>query len=480
MATKLSGIDSSFLNLENETCPMHVMGVLLLDPEGMEGGYSFDKLVGMMSSRIHLMPQLRRRFVGAPLNLDHGQWIEDPDFQITDHVTREDLAEPADWRTLEARVGEVSGRLLDRDRPLWQMVVIEGVDGTTVPGMGPDEGALVAVVTKMHHAIIDGVSGADLMVHMFDLSPEVREVDPPDEEFAGEAPPNDLLLLGEAVVSNVQNPIRFIGELAKSAGTLAKSAVAARGKREKSGLGLTAPKVPWTGALSDRRAVALGRSSLDDMKVVRKAFDTKVNDVILAATTIALREYLEWLDAVPDRPLAAAVPIALQKPEGEERQANELATMLSPLPVQLDDPVAVLLHIAEATRASKELTHAVGAPNMMEWAGFTTPRLLNVFSGLYAKLRLADLHPPIQNLVVSNVPGPPLELWVAGAKVRGVFPMGPVLPGAGLNLTILSNMGNVDLGIMADAATVPEPHRIADGFTRAVLALRSAADAKLG
>ncbi len=476
MSEKLSGIDSSFLNLENATCPMHVMGVLLLDPEGMQGGYSFDKLVAMMGQRIHLMPQLRRRFVEVPLNLDHGRWIEDPNFQIDHHVTREALPAPADWRLLEARVGEISGTLLDRTQPLWEMIVIEGVDASSVTGLEATN-PLVAVVTKMHHAIIDGVSGADLMVHMFDLSEEVREVDPPDQPFAGEERPNDFRLLGEAAVNNVQNPIRFIGELARSAGSLAKAATSSRGKREKSGLGLTAPKVPWTGALSTTRTVALGRSSLDDMKLIRRAFDTKVNDVILAATTLALRDYLLWLDALPDRPLAAAVPIALQKPEGEERLANELATMLSPLPVQLEDPVEILAHIAAATQASKELTHAVGAPNMMQWAGFTTPRLLNVFTGMYAKLRLANLHPPIHNLVVSNVPGPPLELWVAGGKVKGVFPMGPVMPGAGLNLTILSNMGNVDLGIMADAVTVPEAHRIAHGFEAGVQRLKAAIDA---
>nr|WHV03889.1 putative wax ester synthase/acyl-CoA:diacylglycerol acyltransferase [uncultured bacterium] len=469
MAEKLSGIDSSFLALENATCPMHVMGVLLLDPEGMDGGYSFDTLIGMLTARIHLMPQLRRRLVQAPFDLDHGRWIEDPDFDVARHVRRVDAGATAtetgtvpSWSWLEGLVGAASASRLDRTRPLWEMIVVEGVTGLD----GTD--GLVAVVTKMHHAIIDGVSGADLMVHMFDLSAEVRDVEPPDEAWVGEDQPSSLLMLGDAVVNQVTNPIRLIGELAKSAGSLATSARSAVGKRKESGLGLTAPAVPWTGALSERRSVALGRSSLDDMKTIKAAYACKINDVILAATTLALRDYLIWMDALPDRPLAAAVPIALQRPEGEERRANELATMLSPLPVQLEDPVEVLHVIAAATRASKELVHAVGAPNMMEWAGFTAPRLLNVFSGLYAKLRLADLHPPIQNVVVSNVPGPPLELWVAGAKVVGVFPMGPVLPGAGLNLTILSNMGNVDLGIMADAETVPEVHRIADGFTNGV------------
>ncbi len=469
MAEKLSGIDSSFLSLENETCPMHVMGVLLLDPSGMEGGYTFDKLVGMLADRIHLMPQLRRRLVQAPFDLDHGRWIEDPDFDLASHVTRVDAEARAgevgtvpNWAWLEGLVGEASATLLPRDRPLWEMLVVEGV--TSFDGR-PD---MVAVVTKMHHAIIDGVSGADLMVHLFDLSPEVREVEPPDEAWVGEDEPSDLSMLADAVVSNVRNPIRMIGELSRSAGSLATSARSAVGKRRESGLGLTAPKVPWNGALSSRRAVALGRASLDDLKAIKSAYACKVNDVILAATTLSLRSYLDWLGFVPQRPLAAAVPIALQAPEGEERRANELATMLAPLPVQIEDPVEVLHRIAGATQASKELTHAVGAPNMMEWAGFTTPRLLNVFSGLYAKLRLADLHPPIQNLVVSNVPGPPLELWVAGARVEGVFPMGPVLPGAGLNITILSNMGNVDIGVMADAETVPEVHRIAEGFTHGV------------
>jgi len=466
MAQQLTGIDSSFLSLESRTSPMHVMGVLLLDPSGMEGGYSFDKLITMMFDRIHLMPQLRRKLVEVPLGIDHAHWIEDADFDLTRHVRRVDVVAPGNMRALEGMVGEMAGTLLPRQYPLWEMVVVEGVqDG--------DKDGLVAVVSKMHHAIIDGVSGADLMVHMFDLSPEVRKVDAPEEGFEGETPPSHFALFGKAVVNQATAPARFIGEVAKNLPGIGKTAVNVVAKRRDTKLGMTAPKTPWNGALSDKRAVAFARSSLDDMKAIRKEHGCKINDVILAATTLALRDYLIEEDALPDRPLAAAVPVALQKPEGQERLVNELATLLAPLPVQLDDPVEILKRIQAATTASKELVNAVSAPGMMEWAGFVAPRLLNVFMGMYSKFEMADLHPPIQNIVVSNVPGPPIELWVAGAKVHAVIPMGPVMPGAGLNLTVLSNMGNVDVGIMADAKMVPEPWRIAEGFPRAIQTLKA-------
>lgn len=453
---QLTGMDSAFVALENEHHPMHVLGVLILDPSGMAGGYSFEKFRQMLLDRIHLMPQLRRRLIEVPLGLDHAHWQEYPDFDVDDHLRHVQLDPPGDRRTLEAFVGELAGELLDRSKPLWEMDVVEGLDN-----------GHVAVVTKMHHATIDGVSGADLMVHLFDLSPEVRDVEPPNDEWQPDDAPSRARLLSKAVVTQATNPLRMARQAGRSAGDLIRGARTTLAKRRESNVPLPAPKVRWSGALSTTRSVAFARTSLDDMKAIKAHHGGKINDVILAATTGALRSYLEWLGELPERALVASVPIAI-KQDDEDRVANQMATMFAPLPVHLEDPVAQLREISASTQASKELTEAMGATQLMDWAELTAPRLLNVFSHAFARLRLGDVLPALHNVVVSNVPGPPLELWVAGAKVEAVYPMGPLLPGAGLNVTALSNMGNVDVGIIGDAESCPELWRVADAFPAAV------------
>ena len=172
MAERLSGMDSSFLSLETAQMPQHVMGVMVLDPTGMEGGYSFDLFRQVLLDRIHLMKPLRKRYVEVPLGLDHGVWVDDADFDVDDHLHHVQLEAPATRRDLEQFVGGVAAPVLDRSRPLWDMWVVEGL-----------EDGRVAVVTKMHHSTMDGVTGADLMAHLFDLTPEPRDVEPPTAAF---------------------------------------------------------------------------------------------------------------------------------------------------------------------------------------------------------------------------------------------------------------------------------------------------------
>lgn len=464
---RLSGLDATFLYMETPTTPMHVMGVLLLDTSTAPDGYSFEKVRGLLESRIHLMPAFRRRLVSVPFGLAHPVWIEDGDFDLDNHLRRIGAPPPGDLRALERVVGDVAGRTLDRSKPLWEMWVVEGLS---------DERA--AVVTKIHHSAIDGTSGADVMIHLLDLTPEIAAPSPPEEAFLGEPVPSDVRLLRGALAAQAGVPLRAARAVGKLAGNALRTArsYASASTRASAPPPFSAPRTRFSGALSSKRAVAFGGASLDDLKEIKAAFDGKVNDVVLAIATHSLRGYLEWLDELPDRPLVAASPISIRAEVTDGREsANQVSNMLVPLPVHLKDPARQLRAIIESTKRSKELANAIGAETLMDWAEFLAPRLFTTGMRLYSSMRLGDVHRPALNVIVSNVPGPPVPLYSAGARILAIYPMGPLMPGAGINITVLSNMGNVDFGVIADAETVPEVWRIADGLRDGVDALLRAA-----
>jgi diacylglycerol O-acyltransferase / wax synthase len=461
---RLSGMDATFLYLETPEMHMHVIGVLLLDTS-TSGGYSFEKVKKMVEDRIHLMPSFRRRLVTVPFGLGHPVWIDDPTFDVSNHLLRIGAPPPGDQRALAEVVGEIASRALDRNKPLWEMWVVEGL-----------EGGQAAVVTKMHHATIDGASGADLMVHLLDLTPEVAAKPKPDETFVGERKPSDFALLRGALVTQVANPVRMVGAMGRAAGSALKTirAMTRRGDA-RAAAPFMAPRLRMSGALTPHRSVAFGQASLDDLKEIKNAFGAKVNDVVLAISTHALRSYLLSIGELPDKPLVAACPISVRKEGVERDSANQVSNMLVPLPVATEDAASQLEIITEATKRSKELANAIGAETLMDWAEFLAPRLFTSAMRIYSGSRLPDLHPPALNCIVSNVPGPPVPLYTAGARIRAIYPMGPLLPGAGVNITVLSNMGNVDFGVIACRDTVPEVWRIADGLAEGVSLLLKAA-----
>ena len=462
---RLSGMDATFLYLETPEMHMHVIGVLLLDTTTTPAGYSFEKVRKMVDDRIHLMPSFRRRLVTVPFGLGHPVWIDDPTFDVENHLLRIGAPPPGDQRALAEVVGEIASRALDRSKPLWEMWVVEGL-----------EGGQAAIVTKMHHATIDGASGADLMVHLLDLTPEVAEKPKPDRPFLGERKPSEFALLGGALLTQVANPVRMVGAMGRAAGSALKTvrAMTRRGD-SRAAAPFMAPRLSMSRALTPHRSVAFGQASLDDLKEIKNAFGAKVNDVVLAISTHALRSYLLSIGELPDKPLVAACPISVRKEGVDRDSANQVSNMLVPLPVQTEDAASQLEIITEATKRSKELANAIGAETLMDWAEFLAPRLFTSAMRIYSGSRLPDLHPPALNCIVSNVPGPPVPLYTAGARILAIYPMGPLLPGAGVNITILSNMGNVDFGVIACRDTVPEVWRIADGLAEGVSLLLKAA-----
>jgi WS/DGAT/MGAT family acyltransferase len=454
---RLSGTEAAFLYLETPSTHMHVTGTLVLDPGSLEGRETFAEVRRLMEERLHLLPPFRRRLVQVPLGAAHPVWIEDPDFDLDDHLQRWELPAPGSRAELEELVGELAGQPLERTRPLWHMDVVEGL-----------EDGRIAVVARIHHAAIDGVSGAELMASLFDLTPEIAPVPPPDEPWVPEPMPTDAALLAGAVGEGARSPLRLMSALSGSL----RSFVSRAGRTSTAPRvrPFSAPRTPFTGAVTPRRSVAFGRSSLADVRAVGSAVGATVNDVLLGATTSSLRSYLIQHEALPDGPLVAAMPISARG-EGEVELGVQVSVMLVPLPVHLGDPLARLREINAHTSALKADRAARGGDSLADWAELTPPALLSGVARLYSGARLADVHPPIHNLVVSSIPGPPVPLFIAGATLEATYPMGPLIEGSGLNITVLTNLGNVDVGIIACPDLVPEVAELARGFEAGVAEL---------
>jgi WS/DGAT/MGAT family acyltransferase len=464
----MAGMDAAFLYLETPSQLAHIVGTVVLDPSTAPEPFDKPRLTALLRERIHLLQPFRRRLVEVPFNLAHPVWIEDPDFDVESHIHETTLRAPGSMHELAALVGDIASRPIDRTRPLWEIWLVDGL-----------EGGDVAMVTKMHHAAIDGITGADIMANLFDLAPDADPPPPPEVPWEPDPVPNDLELTIGAMRHVVTNPVRMARMVRRTTRTALDVVQQARSggpEAPSPALPFGAPRVRWSGSITPHRVVAFGGAQLDDLKFTKSTFGTTVNDVVLAACTLTLRDYLLAHDDLPDQPLICSVPVSVHG-QVDSDVVNQVSAMFVRLPVQLDDPVEVLRTIHAETKAAKVMQQAIGADTLQDAAQFLPPTLFNQAMRVYSGLHLADRHAPVHNLVISNVPGPPIPLYAAGARIKGVIPFGPLLEGAGLNITVLSNMGNVDFGVIACRELVPDVWDIADGFGVAVATYRAAAEA---
>ncbi|MHB8438637.1 MAG: WS/DGAT/MGAT family O-acyltransferase [Acidimicrobiales bacterium] len=443
---RLSGLDAAFLYLETSSLHMHVSMAAIFDPTTVPGGYSYDKVRALVGSRLAQAPIFRRRLVEVPLQLGHPYWVDDPYFDLDYHMRRAALPAPGGLDELAEFVGDVCSRQLDRSKPLWEMYVVEGLDQ-----------GHIAVVTKIHHCTIDGVSGAELLGELFDL--EAAPVPRPTAEAGGtpKGLPSDLTLVTQALATRLTRPLG-IARLAWRTGRAVLDVRKVRGRNEDSAhaaLPLTTPRTSLNQSITAHRKVAFASISLDDVKRIKNALQSTVNDVVLAICTGALRRYLLDGDELPDDPLVATVPVSVQSTTEHQTSANKVSAMFVALPCQEADPVKRLLTIRDSTKGAKEEHKALGAEVLMNWAEHATPNLFSAAARAYTRFKLAEHHRPIHSLVISNVPGPDFPLFLGGAELVAGFPLGPVMDGAGLNITVMSYRGVLNWGFMACRETVP-------------------------
>lgn len=451
-------MDAAFLALETPELPMHVVGVLILDPAG-GADFSVKRLRQVVAERLHLMPPFCRRLIDVPLSLDKPYWHYDTAIDLDEHVVEETLA-TGDLRALGELVGTIASRPLDRSRPLWELHV--------VTGLADDK---VALIAKVHHSTLYGAAGAEFIAQLLDLSPEGSDApEPPSGEST--PPPGRLDLLRRTAVANIRRPWR-IGRLVVSGGRGAVGTARSLGglvrRHGRAALPTLAPSTPISGPLTETREAAFTALSLDDAKAVKEAAGVKLNDVVLAVVAIALRRYLTARDAVPDRPLACGVPV--NAGEGGSAGTNTLATMSVALPVSDLPPRELLAAVYDATVAAKAFIDVIGMSGLAELAEVTPPAMLTMVSWLNRTFGLESMQPPLANLVVSNVMGPPIPLYLAGALVESIYPLGPLLPGVGMNLTVLSNLDRLDVGVMACPDVVEDVWELVEALPGALAEL---------
>ena len=463
---RLSGLDTAFLYLETPTVHMTVQAVMLLDTSTVPGGYSFEKIKGHLQSRLPQLPEFRRRLASVPFDLHRPVWFDDPDFDFDYHVRHIAVPSPGSAKQVADIVGDIASRSLDRSRPLWEFWVIEGVEGGTV-----------AIVARMHHATIDGVSGSSLLTTILDLEADPGE-QPVVDAFTPEHKPSDVELVQHAILSRLRRPLPLALALAMPA-VLRAAVGITRVRRDPNkpsgGTPFNTPRTPWNAPLTPHRRVAFASVSLDEVKEMKNAFGCTVNDIVLATATGALRRYLSEYDTVPDQPLLAACPVSVRTDETEHiESANKVSSMFVPLPTHLDDVEDQIALIRDATKGAKEEHLAMGARTLLELGELAGPRTF----GLAARLLggLAARGPVPINLVISNVPGPPFPLYLGGARVVSMLPLGPAIEGAGLNVTVLSYIDRIDWGFIACRELAPHlqdmAHAVEDAHAELLKAAR--------
>ncbi len=449
---RLSGMDTAFLYLETPTAHMQVHAVMVLDPSTVPGGYSFEKIRAHLASRLPLLPEFRRRLAFVPFDLHRPVWFDDPHFDFDYHIRRIAVPSPGSIDQVADIVGDIAGRVLDRSRPLWEFWVIEGVENDAV-----------VVVARMHHATIDGVSGSSLVTSILDLEPNPVAASPTNDDWNPEHKPSDLELVRHALISRLRRPILLAVALAIP-DLLRGAAGITRVRRDASlpsgGTPFNTPHTPWNAPLTPHRRVAFASVSLDEVKSIKDAFGCTVNDVVLATATGALRRHLQRFDALPDRPLLAACPVSVRNDETADiDSANKVSAMFVSLPTHLDEVEAQIAHIRDTTKGAKEEHRAIGARTILELGELAGPLSFGLASRLLGGLASSRTVPI--NLVISNVPGPSFPLYLGGARLVSMLPLGPPIEGAGLNITVLSYLDQIDWGFIACREHVPRLHDMA-------------------
>jgi WS/DGAT/MGAT family acyltransferase len=450
---RLTALDASFLHQEGPSSHMHVGAIARFEGPPPP----FAELLDMLRMRLHLVPRYRQRLQIPPAGTGRPLWIDDPTFNLEYHVRRTALPRPGTERQLLRLTARIFSQQLDRDRPLWELWMVEGLE---------DGG--FALISKSHHAMIDGVAGVDIAQVLFDLSPAPAEIDHPDEAWSPEPEPSHARVLAAGTLgllrTGVRTAVHAAGALRDPGAAIHAAREAAEGLGEIVWAGLNpAPETPLNVEIGPHRRYAVVRTDLRDFKTVKAAFGGTVNDVVLTVVSGALREWLRSRSVRTEGlELRALVPVSIRGTQDRGALGNRIAAMRGPLPVYIEDPVERLAAVRATMDGLKESKQAVGAEVLANVQNFAPPTVLAQASRLNFSTRLF-------NLLVTNVPGPQFPLYVLGRELLDVFPVAFLPRDHALAIAIMSYNGQMAFGLLGDYDAMPDIDELADGI-RASLA----------
>ncbi len=452
--SRLTALDHSFLQLETRTTHMHVGACAVFD--GTPPAY--EDLVAAIENRLHLVPRYRQRLAAVPLHQGRPVWVEDPHFRLPFHVRHTALPQPGSDDQLRRLAGRIFSQALDRGRPLWEMWLVEGVHGDRF-----------ALLSKTHHALIDGISGLDIASVLFDTEPAPPPIGP-GPRWAPRPLPSAAQLMADALTERVTRPLDVLGTVGAltrgPAGVLGRASGALAGLGALTSAGLeAAPRTPFNVPIGPHRRFTWVEASLEGFRHVKRVHGTTINDVILSVVAGGLGRHLRRHGFPTDGlVLKALVPVSIRDPDERGVLGNRLAAMWAPLPVGVSDPVGRLQVIAEAMHGIKRSGQAVGARTLSQLAGFASPTLVAQAARLQARQRLF-------NLVVTNVPGPQQPLYLLGRPMRAIYPLVPLAANTALGIAALSYHGRVHFGLNADYDALADLDSLADDLAAEIAAV---------
>jgi WS/DGAT/MGAT family acyltransferase len=456
---RLTAIDASFLAQERANSHMHVGAVMLF--EGPPPSYR--DCVNHIRARLHLVPRYRQKLAVPPLETGRPLWVDDPTFNLEYHVRHTALPQPGSEEQLRALAARIHSQRLDRTKPLWELWIVQGLEGNRF-----------ALIAKTHHALVDGVSGVDLATVLFDLSPVPQPVPHEGEPWVPEPEPTTAELVARGLAGLARAPLGLAsGALAAATrpqATLDAAREAVEGIAEVAWAALNpAPSTPLNVPIGPHRRLAFVRGDLADFKLVKHTFGGTVNDVVLTVVTGALRAWLQTRAVrVEGLELRGLVPVSIRSRDEHDQLGNRLAAMRAPLPIYVEDPVARLQVVRRAMDGLKESKQAVGAEVLASLEQFAPPTILAQASRLNFSTRLF-------NLLVTNVPGPQMPLYVLGRELQGFFPVAFLPEDHALAVAIMSYNGAMDFGLLADYDALPDLDRLAELVSEAQEELVAAA-----
>lgn len=452
---QLPGSDAIFLAMETPTTHAHIGAVVVVEPVSEDFG--FERFRSSVAERLPLAPRFTKRLREVPLGLERP-YLVDAEFDIDDHLRRIAVPSPGGLRQLAELVEHLYPAKLDRRKPLWEMWWIEGL-----------EDGRVAILTKTHHCLIDGASGVGLSELICDLEPDPpARAHAPRRRARREPEPSDFELYLGGLWHSFGTPMR-LGRYAMQA--LRRGSAMLPFAREGK-IATTGPKLSFNAEIGPRRRVAWTSVSLSDVRAVKKHFDVKVNDVVLELCGSALRRYLEATGELPDEPLVVSCPVSTRNSD-DKALGNQVGSMMVGWATDIDDPVERLQRIHENTTNAKEMGDAIRAREIQAMGDTVAPAVLNLAYRMVAST--AARLSPTANAVVSNVPGAPIPLYLAGGRMIASYPVSLIVPGMGLNITVISYVDRLDFGFTVDPDLMPDPWYLADGIPIALEALMEAA-----